>query len=163
MDKRTITKITEERHGAAKIGKLGLNRMEAFLLEKECLTLLNNNFKCICSKPRTHFPKITECDPNKFEFELTHCGVTVDNFGDGFAHKVFKRSAAEQMECIIQNLKTNKIVHYDIALRNLCINEDGDLSLIDFDVATIGECWEHEEMEHIMVEQLQGISNVLAK
>ena len=131
-----------------------------FLLEKECLPLLNKNFKCICSKPRIHFPKIIEYNEEEFKFTLTHCGTDLGYF---LRRKSLSRGASKQVKCIIYNLKINKIIHRDIAFRNLCINKNGDLSLIDFDVASIGECWEYEEFEKIMVGELEALGRELAK
>ena len=63
--KSTILKITKNRE----INPWSnLTRTDAFLLEKECLTLLNNNFKCICEEQRTHFPDVVEHNEEKFKF-----------------------------------------------------------------------------------------------
>ena len=143
--------VGEEFPNLHKGTKFGLTRIEAFLLEKKCLTLLNNNFKCICSIARTHFPKIIKCDQNKFKFILTHCGKNITEFHkargvgrNGRGWRLSKRhEISKQVECIIHNLCLNKIIHHDIVAKNLCLNKDEDnnynLSLIDFDVATIGE------------------------
>tara|TARA_Y100000310_G_C20518196_1_gene732283 strand:- start:63 stop:635 length:573 start_codon:yes stop_codon:yes gene_type:complete len=136
----TIIKYTKDR----KINPWsGLTRIEAFLLEKECLTTLNNNFKCICKEPRIHFPKIVAHDANKFKFELTKCGYAIDT-SDTWPYYIKNVVLNEncqirkQAECIVSNLKNNKIKHLDMKPSNLCLNEKGSLSLIDFDIATVG-------------------------
>ncbi len=139
---------------------------KSFLVEKECLTALNNNFECICSretlligetivmpKSRTHFPEIVESDEKELKFKLTHRGDTIESMchGENKNHGALdltplpflsdvralaqQHRADKQIECIIYNLKLNKIIHLDIGVNNLCINKDGDLSLIDFGTA----------------------------
>ena len=139
--KTAILKITKDR----KINPWSnLTRVDSFLLEKECLTLLNNNFKCICNEPRAHFPKIIEHDEEKFKFILTRCGYTIDTretWPDYLKDATLNESCqiSKQVECILTNLKTNQIKHLDMKPTNLCVNEQGNLSLIDFDIAKI-EC-----------------------
>ena len=124
--------------------------------------ILNNNFECICSdKPRIHFPKIIKHDENELEFELTHCGNSFPEPTWGtssplaFEEKIMaplrERMGGEnppepdkQIQCIIHNLKINKIIHHGICGSHLCIDEKGNLSLIDFDECDIYGCEGYE-------------------
>lgn len=135
-----------------------LKLKKSFLAEKKCLMTLNNNFECVCSPRRTHFPKILDYNEEKLEFTLTHCGDSIGvlcHGEDGSVEKLKhaaldltplplledikllaqKHKMDKQVECIINNLKLNKITHLDISTYNMCINKDGDLSLIDFGTA----------------------------
>ena len=121
-------------------------------MEKECLTILNKNFKCICRQKKAHFPKIVECDEGKFKFILTRRGYTIDTietWPDYLKNAVLNESCQiiKQAECIVNNLKINKIKYLDMKAANLCVNELGYLSLIDFDIAKIGEIDEQHDKE----------------
>lgn len=56
----------------------------------------------------------------------------------------------EQIECIIYNLKKCKIKHLDIYPngRNICINNKGIISLIDFDIASIDNNYKSEKIKN---------------
>lgn len=58
----------------------GLTRKEGFELEKDCLTILNYNFKCLCGVKCEHFPKIISCNPNKYKFILSNCGYSLNKY-----------------------------------------------------------------------------------
>jgi predicted unusual protein kinase regulating ubiquinone biosynthesis (AarF/ABC1/UbiB family) len=143
---------------------------EAFLLEERCLTLLNDNFECICDEQRTHFPKIIDHNDNKLEFRLTHCGTTLAEYHGANAASLPEQpnKARKQIECIIHNLKINKIIHCDIHDKNICIDKDGNLFLIDFADALIGEYntiseKEWETREKTMIEELKSIGEGLTQ
>ena len=131
---------------------------ECFSIERECLEALNKRFNCSCDKARRHFPKILKHDEGKLELTMTHCGDSIGFLCHGEDGRVEKLKHAaldltplplledvklfaqrhrmdKQVECIIDNLKLNKITHLDISSYNMCVNKDGDLSLIDFGTA----------------------------
>ena len=43
----------------------------------------------------------------------------------------------EQIKCILSNLKRAKVYHGDVLAKNLTINTNGDLGLIDFNIAYV--------------------------
>ena len=58
----------------------GLTRKEGFDLEKDCLTMLNYYFECLCDVKCSHFPKIISCNPDRNIldqklFKMLYCGV----------------------------------------------------------------------------------------
>jgi len=121
-----------------------LTRSETNELEKECLTTLNNNFECICTKKkRNHFPTFIKIDENDC-IHMTYCGINIktlyrENWGITDIQK-FKgqnniniTDSEEQIKCIIQNLKNNNILNLDIHLHgnNLCILGN-TIYMIDF-------------------------------
>jgi tRNA A-37 threonylcarbamoyl transferase component Bud32 len=90
-----------------------------------------------------HFPEILQV-LNKKLF-LTHCGISLKEYektqngiNDTFFNSSGKLSdqAELQVECIISNLKKNKIKHWDLSNNNICI-KDNLLYLIDFDQSSI--------------------------
>ena len=121
----------------------GLTRKEAFNLEKNCLTILNSNFKCLCDVKCEHFPKIIYCNLDKYKFVLSNCGYSFNKYELLVKTKKIKpitiKNMEEQIECIIYNLKKCKIKHLDMhpCGKNICLNKKGILSLIDFDIASI--------------------------
>ena len=123
----------------------GLSRKEGFQLEKDCLTLLNSNFECICGLNCNHFPKIIKCFPEKCKFILSNCGYSLNKYELKLRTKKIKpykiKKIDEQIDCIIYNLKKCNIKHLDMhgSGKNICINKDGCISLIDFDIAVINE------------------------
>jgi len=132
-----ITKITKNE----KINKWnGLTREQAFTLEKDCLTLLNNNFECICNiKCSSHFPIIKELIEDKFTFILSNCGPDIKSYNKQNIEKMHINNINEQINCIIHNLKKNKIINFDLSKngKNICISKEGIISMIDFDMAVI--------------------------
>jgi len=116
----------------------GLNREKAFQLEKSCLTKLNSNFECICNIKCNHFPQIINDYPKKYTFLLTDCGFSLDR---DESNSIIVRNIEEQVNCIIHNLKKNKVKHLDMHIsgKNICINKEGNISVIDFDYAVIDD------------------------
>ena len=116
---------------------------ECFNLEKKCIRKLNNNFKCICITKCNHFPILKKCDKYNHTFVLSNCGLSIDKYiqmvkmGQIKPYKL--KNYNKQIDCILSNLNKCKIQHFDMHGngKNLCINKNGNLSLIDFDIATI--------------------------
>ena len=132
-----ITKITKNE----KINKWnGLTREQAFTLEKDCLTILNNNFECICNlKCSSHFPIIKELIEDKFTFILSNCGPDIKSYNKHNIEKMHINNINEQIDCIIHNLEKNKIINFDLSKngKNICVSKEGIISMIDFDMAVI--------------------------
>ena len=66
---------------------------------------------------------------------LSNCGVSLDN---DFEFEIPTNFSfyEKQIDCIIHNLKKNKIIHLDMSTsgKNLCISAKGIISMIDFDI-----------------------------
>jgi len=120
----------------------GLDISEYILLEKECLELIEKNYKCNCKHKRSHFPKMLRFDRGKTEFELTDQGTSIDTM-IAKKRKINIPDIDEQINCILDNLKKNKIRHLDLhdSGKNVCVDKHGTISLIDFDVASIGSIY----------------------
>ena len=123
----------------------GLSASNSFLLEENCLKNLKKNYKCICKeKKRNHFPKIVSITDDKNNSKIktitmTHQGKSINKLHKRDIDKIKSKNVniKEQIQCILKNLIDSKIIHRDMhkSGKNLTINEDGDLSLIDFNIA----------------------------
>nr|QFG74490.1 MAG: hypothetical protein [Megaviridae environmental sample] len=125
----------------------GLRRHESFNLEKDCLQIINNNFNCICKKKCYHFPEIINYDNKRYKFFLSIRGLSLNNYHRFLNYNIIKKivlnkhQIEEQVNCITHNLEKSKVAHLDLASKNICIDNEGTLSLIDFDIACInGRC-----------------------
>lgn len=58
----------------------GLTRKEGFNLEEGCVTILNSNFKCLCSVKCQHFPTIISANVDKYQFILSNRGYSLDRY-----------------------------------------------------------------------------------
>jgi len=127
----------------------GLTLSEYFGLEKKCLELINKNYKCTCKKKRNHFPSIIRCDTFRYEFELTDQGMSIDKMILK-RKKINIRDVDEQIDCILDNLNRNGIRHLDLhdSGKNVCIANDNTISVIDFDVASIGTTYLSKTLHH---------------
>ena len=117
------------------------NNNRVFELEVYCLKKLKDNYNCICSKKRKHFPEIIKIYNigNKKNIEMTNIGTSL-NFLSKIERKKYKNiNFDEQIECILRNLKKSGIYHADMVGygNNMVINEEGDLGLIDFNIAFV--------------------------
>tara|TARA_Y100001970_G_C13865252_1_gene666217 strand:- start:67 stop:552 length:486 start_codon:yes stop_codon:yes gene_type:complete len=54
----------------------------------------------------------------------------------------------EQVDCIVHNLKKCGIRHLDMHLtgKNICVNDQSIISVIDFDIAAIGNSYRSEQL-----------------
>jgi len=57
-----------------------LTRIEAYNLEKECLTIINEHFECICKIKHNHFPELIEFDDEKYQLLLSNCGICIKEY-----------------------------------------------------------------------------------
>lgn len=123
---------------------------ETFILEKKCLELLNMNYNCTCGENIKHFPKILKTYDKFNIFILTNNGYSFDNLNkkNKIKFKIkFNINIDNQLDCIISNLKYNKIYHEDMVPdgRNLCVDNNGVISLIDFNIASIKDYIDEQE------------------
>lgn len=108
----------------------------------------------MCGVRGSHFPKIITCNLEKYKFILTNCGYSLDKYELLVKTKKIKpiiiKNVDEQIECIIYNLKKCKIQHLDMVYngKNICINNKGIISLIDFDIASIDNNYKSEEIRN---------------
>ena len=58
----------------------GLTRIEAYNLEKECLTCINKHFECLCKIKHNHFPELIGFDDEKYQFILSNCGICIKEY-----------------------------------------------------------------------------------
>ena len=133
----------------------GLTRKDGFDLEKDCLTIVNSNFECLCGVKCKHFPKIILCNPDKYKFKFSNCGYSLNKYELLVNTKKIKpitiKNMEEQIDCIIYNLKKCKIKHLDMhpSGKNICINNKGIISLIDFDIAAIDNNYKSENIKDL--------------
>ena len=98
------------------------------LREIRALQILKSNYRCICGRNAYHFPEIIQGDQNKKLVQLKFCG-------ENLQHPYLPPTdTAEQVQCIHYNLTKSKIFHMDISKKNICIDNDGVIFLIDFDM-----------------------------
>ena len=133
--------FTKNINKAAIKKKPTLDGLDSYLLETACLKALDQNFICTCKKKRVHFPKIVNTTEtgNNLQIKMTHLGKTLSHLKSKEI-KELKRNdlqLEEQIKCILSNLKRAKVYHGDVLAKNLTINTNGDLGLIDFNIAYI--------------------------
>ena len=129
--------IEKEASSLRKHNFRGINKKTAFNLEIECLQLIEKNYKCNCGLDVYHFPKLKSYDKDQYKFKMTYCGETLD-----IANNLIEIKNQElQIKCIVENLKRSGVYHLDMVRdgRNITINEEGIISLIDFDIASINK------------------------
>jgi predicted Ser/Thr protein kinase len=130
----------KSKHGINQWSKL--HASNSLKLEEICLINLEENYKCICKqKKRNHFPKLIKIEEEKDSrnFIISDCGKSIQNLSDEEIKKIKSKNIniKEQIYCILDNLKRAGVYHGDMhgSGKNMTINKDGDLSLIDFDIA----------------------------
>ena len=132
--------FTKNINKAAK-NNINLDGFDSYLLETACLKALDQNFICTCKKKRVHFPKIvnTKESGNNLQIKMTHLGKTLSHLKSKEINelKTNDLQLEEQSKCILSNLKRAKVYHGDVLAKNLTINTNGDLGLIDFNIAYI--------------------------
>ena len=132
--------FTKNINKAAK-NNINLDGFDSYLLETACLKALDQNFICTCKKKRVHFPKIVNTTEtgNNLQIKMTHLGKTLSHLKSKEINelKTNDLQLEEQSKCILSNLKRAKVYHGDVLAKNLTINTNGDLGLIDFNIAYI--------------------------
>tara|TARA_Y100000590_G_scaffold470610_1_gene666926 strand:+ start:15087 stop:15692 length:606 start_codon:yes stop_codon:yes gene_type:complete len=118
-----------------------LSGEESFNLEKICLEELEKHYECQCKIKKIHFPFIldsyNENTANKQNLILTSLGKSLNNLSTNEKNKFKKINFDEQINCILYNLNKSKVNHLDMHKtgKNMTINKDGHLGLIDFNMA----------------------------
>ena len=106
--------------------------------ELNILKLLEENF---VNKPEIDhypFPKVIShgetLKSGKLTISMTFCGINAIENACLYAEKknITPTNCYNTVECIINNLKNNSILYLDWKGDNVCINEYGQISLIDF-------------------------------
>ena len=118
----------------------------AYNKEVTALELLEENF---INEPKIDhypFPKILskglctekhvrrgELISDCYMITMTHCGIDGRENNINNKRNIEPNNLYNTVECIINNLRNIRLMHKDITRRNICINKNGDVSLIDFD------------------------------
>jgi len=127
-----------------------LSKKEEYILEKTCLEKINNKFKCLCKTKSHHFPKLVSS--NNGVLILSNCGVSINKYKTLIKNKEIDpiniKNLDKQLDCIMYNLKRNKIKHLDMCMngKNLCISTSGIISVIDFNIACINNEYTTEKI-----------------
>lgn len=128
------TPVTHWKVAREKLLWSGLTAEQALHLEVTCLTRLAKGAAA------AHFPRCLTLDKNAGQFELTDQGQTLKaRAAAGILTPI--PDVAAQIATIITALQAAKLVHLDMHPdgRNLCLDDAGRLSLIDFDIAAYDE------------------------
>ena len=123
-----------------------MTRKEQILVETCILKKLNKNFECICCKKRKHFPKYYDTVYDKEKYKgilMSYCGKSLKEV------KCDIKDIKEQIDCIMYNLKKNKIGIFDINSGNITI-KDGDIYVIDYGRAYV----EDDELDKLIKNKL---------
>ena len=118
----------------------GLTARQAFHLEALCLSRLQDATGAAAG----HFPRLVAVDSDRCRLTLTEQGHSLDLIDPAFLRRVAARlakDAGEQLARIVGAMEAARVVHLD-PLRdghNLTVDQDGLISLIDFDIATIDD------------------------
>jgi len=146
------------------------NSSKEFEKEKNCLTLLEKNF---INEPKINhypFPKIINCE--NLNITMTYCGIDLTLLERQHRKKrslIIKHWTQQKprrlfidnldynnlhntIQCIINNLKINSIIHKDISKKNLCIDKNNNIHLIDFERSTIGNSKWREKKRDIYLD-----------
>lgn len=117
----------------------GLEAHRACWLEISCLTRLQK----LAPHLAVHFPAPVALDPATPCLTMTHAGWSLDIVPDDLRAEIAARLApriGEQTARITAALKAARVIHLDTheSGRNLAVDARGHVSLIDFDIAAIG-------------------------
>ena len=104
-----------------------------YQLEKKCLKRIEKNYICSCENNCNHFPKIIYFNDYFNLLIITDSGTDLKYLNKPITIENFE----QQLNCILKNFERSKINQNDIVPKNICINDKGILSIIDFDLATI--------------------------
>jgi len=142
VQKRNITNITSETVTKRFVCHAPPNHPQgtnSFYKEVDILQQLEKNFINIPKIDHYPFPKIISYndipnEKNYITFTMTNCGISSwDYYHLEEKHRTIKPyNYYNTVECIINNLKNNRIVYVDFKADNVCITTEGYVSLIDF-------------------------------
>jgi hypothetical protein len=102
--------------------------------ELAALKALQTHYACRCHPPRQHFPRVA------FEFPLPpvytiHATISSGTSLDRVNDFEVPHNLHVQCECIFDNMRRAGVRHLDLAPKNVCIDHQGTISLIDFELA----------------------------
>lgn len=134
----------------------GLKKITGIETEIKCLTELTMSYKknkCICGRG-CHFPIILDYIPGK-KVTMTYTGDDIRKIKK--SKKYIKiHDAKLQILCILNSLMYTKIEHLDINEngKNICIDNNGKIYLIDFDIAFMGKYQNEKKLNNLMKKRL---------
>ena len=101
------------------------------------LTLLQDNYRCICEPKRKHFPVIKFSIPATPYISI----IATNDKGETLKQTQNKNipNINQQCKCIYENLERSNIEHLDQNDNNICVDGNGTISLIDFGWITIND------------------------
>ena len=127
-------------HKTFKLAHQGKKWLYRFKTEVNCLKKLLDNYTPHPNVSHYPFPKLVSVDEDNYSITTSYCGVNALN--NNFTakrrrvkNKILPVNLASTVECIIDNLNNNNIIHNDITNNNVCIDKSGNVSLIDFEMA----------------------------
>lgn len=128
------TPVTHWKESREKLLWSGLTREQSFHLEVTCLIRLAQGAAA------DHFPRLLTLDAQAGRFELTDQGQTLKTRAAAGIKPTIPDVAA-QIARIVVALQAARVIHLDMHPdgRNLCLDDAGRLSLIDFDIAACDE------------------------
>lgn len=135
----------------------GLTAWQACHLEALCLTRLQEEG----GEAAAHFPAVVEMDSRRHRIVLTHQGLSLDRVARTDRASVaaqIRDSFREQLAVIVNAMKRARVVHLDMRPtgHNITVDDDGRLSLIDFDTALIDDSPFSAEIARRHAEWLNG-------
>lgn len=101
--------------------------------EYNALRMLQINQTCSCHHKRNHFP-IVLFRLNLFPYAMILC---VNDVGVSLNQRPMKRAPVDlvsQCNCIFNTMQRAGVKHDDILAQNVCIDKQGTISLIDFEL-----------------------------
>lgn len=109
----------------------GLTREQSFLLELNCLSKLNKTR----GDKMDHFPRLVSFDSSECTITTSLNGVSLDKL----KNVVVTSNIVFQCQTIVNTLRESNVIHLDDhhTGKNIVINEQGIISLIDFDIAIV--------------------------
>lgn len=126
--------------------------------EIKALTIINEiikNKECnSCINYKDHFPQLLEVKKNKYII-TTHQGIDLQML-KRTNKRIFVKNLNQQIINIYKILKESNISHLDINEngKNICITNDGILSLIDFDIVHFKNTDNQRTLNHKMINRI---------
>jgi thiamine kinase-like enzyme len=102
--------------------------------EVAALIALQKHYACRCHPPRQHFPRIVFVFPLP-PVRTIHITISRGTSLDRVNNVEVPRNIHVQCECIFDNMRRAGVRHLDLAPKNVCIDHQGTISLIDFEIA----------------------------
>ena len=133
----------------------GYGNRQAENREILCLKILNaytRNYPCTCG---SHFPTLLNYRKHSF-IKLSYQGIDLRELKKK-RNVIYINNLDKQIRCIYNTLKKCKIAHLDINNngKNICINKNGTLSLIDFDIMYFRELDTFQSLTPLMLERIR--------